>query len=631
MNDDNNRNLLLATALSFAVILIWFILFPPPEPPPADPNAPAVAASDAPQAQTPPTAAAAVPGAPGAEAPAPADPAAVRISIDTPRLLGSISTTGGRLDDLKLRTYRQTLDAGSDIVRLLSGVGLPNAYYALYGWAPAGALAFEDVPGPTTPWTAPEGATLAPGQPVTLSWSNGKGLTFTRTFAIDEHYMFTVTDAVRNDTGAAVSLQPYGIVARHGMPGDLQNFFVLHEGVVARFDGQLIETDYDDLRALPVVPREGAQAEVTEATIDGWIGFTDKYWMTVLVPQQGQPFTAVAKYVASADIYQVETRKGLVTVGPGETQASTTRLFAGAKEWATIRGYQNEGGIPGFIDSIDWGWFFFLTKPIFAVLHWLNAQIGNMGLAIIALTFILKAIVFPLSYKSYVSMARMKELQPEMEAIKARAGDDRQRMQKEMMQLYKDKKVNPAAGCLPILLQIPIFFALYKVIFVTIELRHAPFFGWLTDLSAPDPSSIFNLFGVLPWDAPVTGSVLHLLFIGILPLLLGISMWLQQKLNPTPTDPTQAAIFAWMPWVFMFMLGGFASGLVVYWIANNIITFVQQYAIMRSHGHTPDIFGNIRASFRRGPAPAAAAKPGAKPPAANSPKAPASKKPPARK
>jgi YidC/Oxa1 family membrane protein insertase len=248
---------------------------------------------------------------------------------------------------------------------------------------------------------------------------------------------------------------------------------------------------------------------------------------------------------------------------------------------------------------IDWGWFYFLTKPIFAVLHWLNHLIGNMGLAIIGLTFFLKILVLPLAYKSYVSMARMKELQPEMEALKERAGDDKQKMQKEMMQLYKDRKVNPAAGCLPILIQIPIFFALYKVIFVTLELRHAPFFGWLNDLSAPDSSSLFNLFGLLPWDGPAAGSITALIFIGILPILLGISMWLQQKLNPAPADPVQQQIFAWMPWVFMFMLGSFASGLVVYWITNNTITFTQQYLIMRSHGHKPDLFGNIKSSMKK--------------------------------
>jgi YidC/Oxa1 family membrane protein insertase len=276
----------------------------------------------------------------------------------------------------------------------------------------------------------------------------------------------------------------------------------------------------------------------------------------------------------------------------------TTRLFAGAKEWDAIKAYEDDEGVGGFLDSIDWGWFFFLTKPIFALLHWLNAVIGNMGWSILMLTVILKIIVLPLAYKSYVSMAKMKELQPEMERLKEKSGEDKQAMQQGMMKLYKDNKVNPAAGCLPILLQIPIFFSLYKVIFVTIELRHAPWLGWIKDLSAPDPSSIFNLFGAFPWAAPEPGSILALAMIGILPIFLGVSMWLQQKLNPAPTDPTQQMIFAWMPWVFMFMLGSFASGLVLYWIANNIITFTQQYIIMRSHGAKPDVFGNIKKGIR---------------------------------
>lgn len=599
--DDQNKNLLLATALSFIVILVWFVLFPPPEPV-ADPNASAPSAM---QPLTPPGAVA-VDGT----GPAPAAdvaPEAVRVGIETGRLSGSVSLSGGRLDDLKLKSYRETLDPGADIVRLLSPVGQPSAYYTLYGWAPGGALAYEDVPGPNTEWTLAEGTVLTTETPITLQWDNGKGLVFTRRIAVDDRYLFTITQTVENRTGAPVTLAPYGIVARHGLPTDLQNFFVLHEGVVGRVDGELQEIDYDEVAELPMQEREGARAEVRQATVDGWIGFTDKYWMTTLIPEQGSPFTAVTKYVAGADIYQTETRLPAVTVAPGETTSRESRLFAGAKQWETIREYEREGGIPGFIDSIDWGWFFFLTKPIFAVLHWLNVQIGNMGLAIIALTVILKAVVFPLSYKSYVSMARMKELQPEMEAIKERVGDDRQKMQMEMMKLYKEKKVNPAAGCLPILIQIPIFFSLYKVIFVTLELRHAPFFGWLTDLSAPDPSSIFNLFGLLPWAAPDPNSLMALIFIGVLPILLGVSMWLQQKLNPMPTDPTQAMIFAWMPWVFMFMLGGFASGLVVYWIANNVITFIQQYLIMRSHGHTPDLFGNIKSSFKRKPVAAAPA------------------------
>ena len=365
----------------------------------------------------------------------------------------------------------------------------------------------------------------------------------------------------------------------------------------------MTETDSADVTELDVDAREGTPVTVTDAAADGWIGFTDHYWMTTLIPEQGKPYTSVLKHVPGADIYQAEVRQPILAVAPGASAQTTTRLFAGAKEWATIRKYEAEG-VAGFIDSIDWGWFYFLTKPMFAVLHWLNQIIGNMGLAIIGLTFVLKLLVLPLAYKSYVSMARMKELQPEMEALKERAGDDKPRMQKEMMQLYKDKKVNPAAGCLPILIQIPIFFALYKVIFVTIELRHAPFFGWLRDLSAPDPSSMFNLFGLAPWDAPMQGTLMATVFIGVLPILLGISMWLQQKLNPAPADPTQQMIFAWMPWVFMFMLGSFASGLVVYWITNNTITFTQQYLIMRSHGHKPDLFGNIKSGFKKKPSDA---------------------------
>jgi len=593
--EDQNKNLLLATVLSFVVILVWFVLFPPPEAPPVDPNAPAaVTQTEAPAAALTPEGTATA----TAEAAEPL-PEAPRLTVDTPELVGSISLLGGRIDDLSLKGYKETLAPDSPIVRLLSPVGEAHPYYAVFGWGPGAGLTADDVPGAKTEWRVAQGGTLSPGAPVTLTWTNTKGMTFTREISVDDKFMFSVTDTVQNASGTAVSLFPYGIVARHGQPTGLQNFFVLHEGMVSRTDGTLTELGYDDIIDFPVIAREGAQAEVVDAGADGWIGFTDKYWMTTLIPEQGVPFTAVTKYVPGADIYQTETRKPVTELAAGGTVTSTTRLFAGAKEWATIRAYERDQNIPGFIDSIDWGWFFFLTKPIFAVLHWLNAMIGNMGLAIIGLTFFLKFLVLPLAYKSYVSMAKMKELQPELEALKERAGEDKQKLQKEMMQLYKDKKVNPAAGCLPILIQIPIFFALYKVIFVTIELRHAPFFGWLTDLSAPDPSSIFNLFGALPWDAPEPNSLLALIFIGILPILLGISMWMQQKLNPAPTDPIQQQVFAWMPWIFMFMLGGFASGLVVYWITNNLITFAQQYIIMRSHGHKPDIFGNIKSGMKK--------------------------------
>ena len=599
--DDQNKNLILATALSFLVILTWFMLFPPPEPTTDLTPPPAVATNDS--AAVAPTTAT-VDSASNAE-PA-AAPEAPRLTIDTPRIAGSISLTGGRIDDILLKDYHVTLDPQSELVRLLSPVGQKDAYYVLYGWGSDGSVPPADLPGPNTEWRLASGGTLSSDSPVTLQWDNGKGLIFSRLLSVDDNYLFTVTQTVENRTGQPVNLYPYGVVERQGIPSDVKNFFILHEGAVRMADGRLEETKYKNIKEFEVSADEGGPAESVSVEKNGWIGFTGHFWQTILVPDAGQPATFITKHLPETDVFRTTVRNDMMTVAPGATAQNSSRLFAGAKEWETLRHYQNEEGIAGFVDSIDWGWFYFLTKPIFMVLHWLHGFIGNMGLAIIALTFVLKLIVLPLAYKSYVSMARMKELQPEMEALKERAGEDKQLMQREMMRLYKEKKVNPAAGCLPILIQIPIFFSLYKVIFVTIELRHAPFFGWLRDLSAPDPSSLFNLFGLLPWAAPAPGTTLALIFIGALPILLGITMWLQQKLNPAPTDPTQQMIFAWMPWIFMFMLGSFASGLVLYWITNNTITFIQQYVIMRSHGSRPDIFGNIKASVKKKPAAVAA-------------------------
>lgn len=589
--DEQNKNLILATALSFLVILVWFWLFPPEEPvdpvltenaEQVDPTVPQVATESA-STET---------AAPAAE-----QVEAARIPIETEEFTGSISLLGARIDDLSLLKYRETLDEGSDIVHLLRPVGENDAYSALFGWTGDADVAPND----QTIWTLSDGETLTPTSPVTVTWDNGQGQVFSTKISVDDTFMFTYEQSVTNAGTDTFSSRPYGLLRRHSEPDDMKNFFILHEGLVRKADGELTEVDYDD-----IVDFEADSADATVEVQDkGWIGWTDHYWMTTLIPDQSAPFRSSVRYFESRDIYQAEAIMPQQDVASGDTVTITTRVFAGAKEWDAIRTYQNEEGVDRFIDSIDWGWFFFLTKPIFALLHWLNLQIGNMGWAIIALTVILKAIVLPLAYKSYVSMAKMKELQPEMEALKEKHGEDRQAMQQGMMKLYKEKKVNPAAGCLPILIQIPIFFSLYKVIFVTIELRHAPWFGWIKDLSAPDPSTIFNLFGLLPWAGMSPDSFLSLIFIGILPILLGISMWLQQKLNPAPTDPTQQMIFAWMPWVFMFMLGSFASGLVIYWIANNTITFIQQYAIMRSHGAKPDVFGNIRSSFKKKQADAA--------------------------
>ena len=615
--EDNNRNLILAMVLSALVILVWSIFFAP-EPAKQTPTDPATQTAQGVAAQTPPSAGSATtaPGATPALANS-ADPSAQaqRLAIESPSLKGSISLAGGRIDDLELTGYHETLDDSSPYVRLLSPTAQPEIkadgspvapggnltvtvqkpYYAVYGWMPGPGTDPKLVPGPATLWQVESGDVLSPGKNIVLRWDNGAGQIFRRTYALDDKFLFTVTQSLENTGTAPFSAAPYGILARQGKP-DTQNYFVLHEGAVGMTDGKLLEEKYKDMAKLEPNGAEGP-AQLVEVKENGWIGFTDKYWMTTLAPAPGSPFTAVVKYAPGADIYQTETRMPMQTVAAGATGTSSSYLFAGAKVWETIRGYQQNPGIDRFVDSIDWGWFYFLTKPIFHVLHWLHGFIGNMGWSIIALTFILKLLVFPLARKSYISMAKMKELQPQMEAIKERTGDDRMKYQKEVMELYKREKVNPAAGCLPVLLQIPIFFSLYKVIFVTIELRHAAWIGWIHDLSAPDPTSVWNLFGLLPWATPGAGSVLHSFTLPILAILLGISMWMQQRLNPAPADPAQKMIFAWMPWIFMFMLGGFASGLVLYWITNNTITILQQYTIMSMHGHRPDLFGNIRSSI----------------------------------
>lgn len=606
--EDQNKNLILAIVLSVAVIIVWSILFPPQQDLPTENIA--VTTEEGEIAMPPPAQIEGESEAPTASETAVAS--APRIQIETDLLEGSISLAGGRIDDLRLKAYRVSLDPNAQNVTLLSY----DDMVALFAWAATDAATGE-VPGAYTVWKQVGSDTLSVGKPVTLAWENEAGLKFTRVIEIDDSYMFTVTDRVENTGAAAASLYAFGVVERQGLPEDLRNFFILHEGVVRLADDTLDEIDYGDIEDGERVQSEGnVPADVVDNITSGWIGFTDHYWQAILIPESGQTFTASAKFIPQSEIYRTVTRRPPETLSPGATTEVSTRLFAGPKEWETIRSYQNQPGyiarllgaktnpniepVPQFIDSIDWGWFSFLTKPMFAVLHWLNAGIGNMGLAIIALTFVLKAVLFPVARKSYISMARMRELQPQMTEIRERNKENPQQMQKDVIALYKREKVNPAAGCLPLLLQIPIFFSLYKVIFVTLELRQAPFIGWIRDLSTPDPSSIYNFFGLLPWAAPVSGTLMATIFIGVLPILLGVSMWFQQKLNPAPPDPTHAAIFAWMPWIFMFMLGSFASGLVIYWITNNVLTFIQQYFIMWRHGNPPELFDNIKSSFRRG-------------------------------
>lgn len=594
--DSDTRNLILAAVLSMLVVLGWQLFVMPRPPAPLVEPPVAGAPAGAPQA-TPGTASTPVEPAVTPVTRAQALATTPRLAIKSDAFSGSIALKGGRIDDLHLEGYRETLDPESPTVILLNPTGGPSPYYTVYGWLKSGEGDPGPLPGPNTEWTVESGRTLTPTSPVTLVWDNGAGLVFHRKISVDDRYMFSITETVQNNGAAPVSLAPYGYVARRGEPQHLTTW-ILHEGVVGVFDGKLADLTYGALKDLDINPAEGVREERHAVAADGWLGFTDKYWMTVMAPKSGQAFDALYRAFPMGDTHEFRTemRLPVMTVAPGARAEVATNLFAGAKEVATLRDYQENLGLHNFDDAVDWGWFYFLTKPIFTMLEFFYHLTGNMGWAIIVLTLVIKTVLFPLAYKSYVSMSKMKVLQPEMEKLKERCGDDKQKMQQEMFALYKREKVNPASGCLPILLQIPIFFSLYKVIFVSIELRHAPFIGWIQDLSAPDPTSIFNLFGLLPYDVSFVPVFLS---IGVYPVLMGITMWLQQKLNPAPTDPTQAAIFAYMPWMFMFMLGSFASGLVIYWCANNTITFLQQYFIMRSQGVQVDLLGNITRGFKR--------------------------------
>ena len=590
------KNLIMAAALSFLVIVLWQVFLAPPPPEPAPELATRGERLDGATAPAGPIASAA-PAMSRAEALARSE----RVGIETPKLTGSIALRGGRIDHLDLLAHRQTVDRSSPPVELLEPTGSSNPFYAVFGWTPALGAQTGPTPDADTPWTLAQGGRLAPGAPVTLEWDNGAGLVFRREISVDADYMFTVVQSVENRGDQTLTLAPYGIVARHGFPPDLINFYILHEGAIGAFDGTLREIDYNEMLEFAPDPVEGGPAERIGVAGNGWLGFTDKYWMAALAGGPERPFTAVfkASQTAAGPIFQTDLRHAAVTVAPGETGMTRTLLFAGAKETRLLQSYQRDLMIDRFEDAVDWGWFFFLTKPLFWLLMAINDLVGNMGWAIILLTVVVKTILFPLAWKSFVAMSRMKMLQPEMEKIKERVGDDKQKMQTEMIALYKREKVNPAAGCLPILVQIPIFFSLYKVIFVTLELRHAPFIGWIKDLSAPDPTSWFNLFGLLPFEVEGLPFFLAALSIGVYPILMGVTMWMQQKLNPAPTDPMQAQIFAILPFLFMFMLGSFASGLVIYWIANNILTFTQQYVIMRSQGVDVDFLGNVKKTFKR--------------------------------
>ncbi|WP_322882999.1 membrane protein insertase YidC [Sinorhizobium medicae] len=594
---ENNRNYFVAIALSVLILIAWQFFYVSPKM-----EKDRIAAEKAQQAQSQPGTQQAAPGqaAPGQALPGGAIPSAAesrdqaigksaRVAIDTPALSGSINLTGARFDDLKLKGYRETVDPKSPVITLFSPAETADGYFTEIGYI--GSDATGSVPGPQTVWTLSGGDKLTPSTPVTLSYTNDKGITFTRTISVDDRYMFEVVDSIKNDAAAAVSLSSYGRVTRFNKPST-PSIYVLHEGFVGvAGEHGLQEVGYSDVEdEEPVEPGKST---------GGWLGITDKYWAATIVPPQDTPFDIRFSHFADGrPRYQSDYKSDAVTVAPGQSAEVKNLIFAGAKEVPVVDNYELTYSIPNFDKLIDWGWFYFITKPMFKMMDFFFRLFGNFGIAILITTIVVKLIFFPLANKQYASMANMKKVQPKMEELKKKFGDDRMGLQQAMMQLYKEEKINPLAGCWPILIQIPVFFALYKVIYVTIEMRHAPFFGWIKDLSAPDPTTIINLFGLLPFEGP---AFLHL---GIWPIVMGLTMFLQMRMNPTPPDPTQAMLFTWMPVVFTFMLASFPAGLVIYWAWNNTLSILQQGIIMKRQGVKVELFDNLKSLFSKKPKPA---------------------------
>ena len=491
----------------------------------------------------------------------------VRVTFDNSKIKGSINLEGGIIDDLVLEEYRETLDPTSDFIGFLNPLGSEDAYYLDTGWvSPDSSI---ELPNNKSKWTADK-SSIGINDPVKIIWTNTQNITFEKIITLDEHYLFSVDQRVINNSDKSFDLYPFGLSKRQGLP-EMQNFFILHEGPLSVTEGVLEEYDYDDLKE---------KQKIKLNSVGGWIGMTDKYWQTTIIPNQNEPIQQTYSYsfVENIDNFQTDLVGAKIVVGNGDNISHNLKLFAGPKIVSVIEQYMDEYGVQEFDRSVDFGWFYFLTKPIFHVLEFIFGYVGNFGWAIIIFTLLMRICFFPLAQASFKSMAKMKKLGPELQRLKEQFGDDRAGMQKEMMALYKREKANPIAGCLPILLQIPVFFALYKVLFVTIEMRHAPFIGWIHDLSAPDPLGLLTLFGFVDWNVP---GILQLFNIGIWPILMGISMFLQQKLNPAPVDKMQAKIFMFLPIVFTFVLGGFAAGLVIYWTTNNVLSMAQQYVIQR--------------------------------------------------
>lgn len=514
-----------------------------------------------------------------------------RIAIDTPRVRGSIALTGGRIDDLCLVQYRETTDPKSPAIELLSPSGSPQPFYAEFGWINSSGTNLQ-VPTSETKWHQEGSGGLGVGRPLTLVWQNGRGLEFRRTISVDDKYLFNVRDEVVNGGRTAVMLAPYATISRHNPPSTLGNY-LLHEGAVGVLGDQgLQEVSYktlDDKKRMTFDPG------------NAWLGFTDKYWAAILLPEASSHLHAEfsASTFGALKTYQADYVQDFQTVEPGATARATARLFAGAKEVAILDGYDKTLNLNRFDLAIDWGWFRFITKPMFTLIDTIYRWVGNFGVAILIVTLMLKVAFFPLANRSYASTARMKALQPQIQLIRETFPDDKMKQQQATMELYRKEKVNPITGCLPTLVQIPVFFSLYKVLFVTIEMRQAPFFGWIKDLSAPDPTNLFNLFGLIPYD-PVSLPLLGgLLAVGAWPLVMGLTQWMQMKLTPASPDPAQVAVLNWMPVIFTFMLAKFSAGVVIYWTWNNFLSVIQQSIVMHRNGVRIELWDSLRARLAK--------------------------------
>ena len=484
-----------------------------------------------------------------------------RIKIENDNIIGSISLTGGLIDDISFKNHKQKVD-GEKNIEFLNPSQSENGFYVESGWTSIGNNI--KVPTKDAKWEIDGNKVLTDKSPITIKWDNKEGLVFKKKIELDEKYLFKISQEIQNNSSKEIELYPYAQITRNKVPDDIQNFYISHEGFIGVFDDELKEDDYDDIE----------DNKIVRETNEGWLGITDKYWMTVLVPEKGKNFKSTFQYSKTFKANYIINEP--VKINSLSSGSNNFRLFVAAKEVDTIDTYAEAQNINKLDLVIDWGWFYFFTKPLFFVIDYLFKLSGNFGIAIVLITLAIRALFFPLANFSFRSMAKMKAVTPEMTRLKELHKDDKVKLQQEMMALYRKEKINPASGCLPVLIQIPFFFAIYKMLFISLEMRHQPFFGWIKDLSAADPTSIFNIFGLIPWDPP------SFMIIGIWPILMGASMWVQQKLNPAPTDPIQAKIFAFFPLFLTIILASFPSGLVVYWTVNNILTIAQQWVINKN-------------------------------------------------